>query len=531
MMMFMLGVDCIEKEYGLLAVLKDVSFSIGSGQKVALIGNNGSGKSTLLRILASIETSDRGRIRFDPDARIGYVPQDIAIERDEIVANFLRGDRFEHDGTFEQRMNVLLKGFGFEASDREKKISMLSGGQKRKVFLVRMFLSDANIFLLDEPTNDLDLPAIVWLERLLAHSDATVLVASHDRRFLDHVIEKIIEIDDRTHTASMTNGTYSEYLVACAKKRERLRLAYKEQREEIARLEDRAEALKKRGEEGNAWEGSDNDTLLRGFKRNRSKGSGKRAKAIEKRIGQIEMIEKPFERKPLEILLPESGKHGNRDIVLENVVAGYPNGFHLHPFSANFLFGKRYGFIGLNGSGKSTLLRTMIGALLPLQGDVRIGSGVRFGHLDQEHDALDLDATPLDLLRKRAGLIPEKAFLLLDIFGLDPKRAHDPIRLLSPGGRVRLILALFSALEVNTLVLDEPTNHLDLEALSALEETLETFKGTVILVSHDRVFIERIRLDAMYLLNDNDGIGFVDDYRAYVQRIERETDAGLGSLH
>lgn len=526
----MISVEHLEKEYGLLTILKDVSFSIGSGQKIALIGNNGSGKSTLLRILAGAETSDRGRVRFDPDARIGYVPQDIVIKKDEVVADFLRGDDVEHDGAFEQRMNILLKGFGFEASDREKKISTLSGGQKRKVFLVRMFLSDANAFLLDEPTNDLDLPAIIWLERLLVDADVTVLVASHDRRFLDHVIEKILEIDDRMHTASMTNGTYSEYLVACAKKRERLRLQYEEQREEIIRLEDRAEDLKKRGEKGNAWEGSDNDTMLRGFKRNRSKRSGKRAKAIEKRIDQIEVIEKPFERKPLEILLPENKKHGNRDILLEGVVAGYPNGFHLQPFSLNISFGKQCGFIGLNGSGKSTLLRTMIGALPPLQGDIRIGSGVRFGHLDQEHDALDLHATPLDLLRKRANLVPEKAFLLLDIFGLDPKRAHDSIRLLSPGGRVRLILALFSALEVNTLVLDEPTNHLDLEALDALEEALETFKGTVILVSHDRVFIERVRLDVMYLLSEGGETGFVEDYQAYVESIERETEARLRSL-
>lgn len=520
----MITIDHVEKTYGLLPVLKDVSFSIGLSQKVALIGNNGSGKSTLLKIIAGQETADRGRIHVDPGVRIGYIPQDIVFSEDVTIENVLRAVAGDHDGSFERRMNLLLRGFDFDVRDHEKKISTLSGGQRRKLYLVRTLLEGADLLLLDEPTNDLDLPAIIWLERLLVASHVSAIIASHDRSFLDHVAEKVIEIDDVTHVANVTGGTYSDYLVVSQKKRERLRAEYCEQQEEIARLGKRATELKIASARGSAWEGRDNDKLLRNFKRDRAGRSGKRAKAIEKRIEQIEKIEKPFERKPLELLLPKEGKRGNRDIVLEDVVAGYPDGFHMQPCSLSIPFGRRLCFIGRNGSGKSTFLQTVIGKRPALEGEVRIGSGVCFGHLAQKHDALDRDATPLQILQSRAGLTLEKSFLLLDIFGVDPKRAHDPIRLFSPGGRVRLLFALFSALGVNALVLDEPTNHLDLEALSALEEALETFEGTVILVSHDRTFIEHVRLDAIFLFAKDGTITSISDYRGYVDAIER--DAG-----
>lgn len=521
----MLTVDHIEKTYGLLPVLKDVSFSIGRSQKVALIGNNGSGKSTILRMIAGQEAPDHGRIHLDPGVRIGYVSQDIVFSEDVTMEAFLRASIGEIDGSFERRVNVLLNGFGFDRGDYEKKIRTLSGGQRRKVSLIRTLLEGADLLLLDEPTNDLDLPAIIWLEHLLTASDAAVIVASHDRSFLDHVVQKMIEVDDVTHEVSIVGGKYSDYLIASEKKRARLQAEYLEQQGEIARLGKRATDLKIASARGSAWEGRDNDKLLRDFKRDRAGRSGKRAKAIEKRIEQIEKIEKPFERKPLELLLPKEGKRGNRDIVLEEIVAGYPGGFRMQPCSLSIPFGRRLCFIGRNGSGKSTFLQTMIGKLPPRGGEARIGSGVRFGHLTQEHDALDREATPLQILQSRAGLTLEKSFLLLDIFGIDPKRAHDPIRLFSPGGRVRLLFALFSALGVNALVLDEPTNHLDLEALSALEEALETFEGTVILVSHDRAFIERVRLDAIFLFTEDGGMQRIQDYREYVDALDRDATA------
>lgn len=516
----MLIVNHLEKEYGLLSVLREVSFSVGRGQKMALIGNNGSGKSTLLKILAGLEKEDRGFIRFDPDAKIGYVPQDLLLPQDKTIEDFFYEGYLEHDGVFDQQINALLKGFGFESTDRKMALSVLSGGQRRKVCLIKLFLDGSNLFLLDEPTNDLDLPAILCLERLLMNSDVTVIVASHDRRFLDRVARKILEIDDVSHTASVTNGLYSEYLIASTKKRERLFVQYAEQQDEIERLKNRAKELKRRNQKGNIWEGSDNDTLLRGFKRNRSIRSGKRAKAIEKRIDQMDEIEKPFERKPLELLLSNNTKQGNRDILLEQVVAGYPNTFQMQPYTFYLPFGKRVCFVGLNGVGKSTLLKTMTGGLVPIQGEVRIGSGVRFGFLTQEHDLLDRTLTPLQVLQLKAGSVPEKAFLLMDIFGIDTRQANDLIDTLSPGTRVRLILAIFYALEVNALILDEPTNHLDIEALMALEEAMESFRGTVILVSHDRMFIENVRMDAIYHLDKSGKVNFVQDYQRYVEDLE-----------
>lgn len=518
----MLIVECLEKEYLSAPVLKSVSFSIGRGQKMALIGNNGSGKSTLLKILAGLEKEDKGVVRFDPDAKIGYVPQDLVFSQDEIVEDFLCHGYSERDGAFDQRMHLLLKGFGFMDTDLKKNCSALSGGQGRKICLIKAFLDGSNVFLLDEPTNDLDLPAILCLERLLMNVDATVIVASHDRRFLDHVVHKILEINDISHTASVANGVYSEYLAASIKKRERILAQYAAQQDEVARLKNRAKELKARNQQGNVWEGSDNDTLLRGFKRNRSIRSGKRAKAIEKRIDQMDVIEKPFERKPLEFLLSKNAKQGNRDISLEQVVAGYPNAFQTQPCTLHFSFGKRVGVVGLNGAGKSTLLRTMTGRMAPIQGEVRIGSGIRFGHLTQEHDSLDRTSTPLRAFQQKTDLVPEKIFLLMDIFGIDTHRATDLIDTLSPGNRVRLILAIFYAQRVNVLILDEPTNHLDIEALLALEEALASFEGTVILISHDRTFIENIKMDAIYCLDMTGKVNLIQDYQRYIEELEHQ---------
>jgi ATPase subunit of ABC transporter with duplicated ATPase domains len=234
----------------------------------------------------------------------------------------------------------------------------------------------------------------------------------------------------------------------------------------------------------------------------------------------LDRIEKPFEKKPLELLLPEQPHGVNADIDLETAVAGYPGSFHLQPISLHIPFAARRCFIGLNGAGKTTLLNTLTGTSPPLQGAVRIGSGLHFGHLMQEHESLDLSKTLLQTLQEKTSLEHEVCYFLLDVFSLDPERASDLVGSLSPGGRVRLILATFSALRVNALVLDEPTNHLDLEALAALEEAMERFQGTILLVSHDRAFIERLRLDRFYLLDQEGALQSIPDYGSYVQEME-----------
>lgn len=528
----MLTVQHLEKEYPGVDVFKDVSFSIGKGQKIALIGNNGSGKSTLLRILSGDESPDRGTIRYNPGVRVAYVPQDVSVHENRSLSDFLH-DSFPttQDEFFpEAQLNTLLVAFGFSTERRKKSLSEMSGGEKKKTELIRALIQNTDILLLDEPTNNLDLPSIIALEQIILSSSATIIVASHDRRFLDRTATHILELDSRTHDISLTRGSYSDHLERERQKREAAKKAYTEQQDEIHRLETRAKELNDAAKTGTQWEGSDNDTLLRGFKRNRAIRSAKRAKAIEKRAQRLDQLEKPFEKKPLELLLPKQSHGGNADIDLESAVAGYPNSFTLQPASLHIAFGTRLCLIGLNGAGKTTLVKTVTGVSPPLQGIVRIGSGLRFGHLMQEHESLDPSKTLLQTLREKSDLEVEDCFFLLDVFGLDPERANDHVETLSPGGRVRLILATFSAQRINALVLDEPTNHLDLEALAALEEALEGFGGTVILISHDRAFIERIRLDAVYVLDERGSLRLIPDYLAYIGELETNATSLLHGL-
>jgi ATPase subunit of ABC transporter with duplicated ATPase domains len=243
----------------------------------------------------------------------------------------------------------------------------------------------------------------------------------------------------------------------------------------------------------------------------------------------MDKVERPIERDPFEIPLEAGVGSGTLDIRLTDVVAGYPDGFTVGPMSFDVRFKSRVGIMGLNGSGKSTILKTITGVLSPLGGEVEIGSGVKLGNMMQEHESLPRDETLLELLTKRAELSQEMSYAKLARFGFDERQVKQPIGTLSPGGRARLLLALFSAQSVNMLVLDEPTNHLDLEALDALEETLRTYEGTVLLVSHDRYFLETARLDTTYLLSDG-VLTRIPDYKAYVADAETRAQQLLKSL-
>jgi len=552
----------IQKSYGSMTVLADVSFSLAKGQKVALVGDNGIGKTTLLKIVAGLEETDAGTIEVFRTACIGYLPQDTSLVGDETIEEYLRqvagidvlerkleelanyledevkareyGDLHEQyerlDGyAFEHRIKVMLSGFGLDLIGLGHNVSNLSSGQKNKVALAGILLKGVDLLLLDEPTNNLDLPALIWLEDFLRKSEAASIVVSHDRRFLDRIVRKIFELDRNTRTLNISGGTYSDYLEMITKRSARQKLDYRFQQEEIKRLKEQARQQRAASAKGSNWQGSDNDKFLRGFKRDRAGGSGRKAKVIEKRIEQMDKIEKPIERDPFEIPIEADVGPGTLDIRLIEVVAGYADGFNIGPMSFDVQFRSRVGIMGINGSGKSTILKTITGVLSSLGGVVEIGSGVKIGNMMQEHESLPRNETLLELLTKRAGLSQEMSYAKLARFGFDGQYVKQLIGTLSPGGRARLLLALFSAQSVNTLVLDEPTNHLDLEALDALEETLRTYEGTVLLVSHDRYFLETARLDTTYLLSDGVLIR-IPDYKVYVADAETRAQRLLKSL-
>lgn len=327
-------------------------------------------------------------------------------------------------------------------------------------------------------------------------------------------MKKVFELDWNTHTLNITGGTYSDYLEMVVKQTARQKEGYRLQQEEIERLSDKARDKRADAARGARWVGKDNDKFLRGFKRDQAGKSSRVAKAIDKRIEQMDKVEKPVEKDPFEIPLEAEVGSGTLNVNLIDVVAGYNGGFKIGPVSFELRYGNRIGIMGLNGTGKSTLLKTLTGQLEPLSGEIEIGSGIRIGNMMQEHETLLRDRTLLEFLAERAHLSQQESYAKLAKFGFEERQVKLPIATLSPGGRARLLLALFSAQSVNMLVLDEPTNHLDLEALEALEETMKTYRGTVVLVSHDRYFLEKASLDVVYVLSEGI-LTRIPDYRTY----------------
>lgn len=534
--------DKIHKAYGTIAVLDDISFSLERGQKVGLIGYNGTGKTTLLKILAGLVEPDSGEITTKKDAVIGYMPQDTSLVSDETIRDYVRRisgmadledqmDKSEEatveyerrDGyTFYHRLDVMLAGFGLADVSGDRPINSLSSGQKSKVFMAGVLLSDPDILLLDEPTNNLDLPALIWLEDFLQRADAACIIVSHDRLFLDRIVRKIFEIDWHTRTLNITSGRYSDYLVRKEKEMARQWREHEAQQEEIKRLEEQARKKKQEALSGSRYMGTDNDKFLRGFKRDRAGKSGKQAKAIEKRIEQMEIVEKPVERDVFRIHLRPTKPEGTRDITLTDVVAGYTNdGFKVGPVSLSIPYGSRVVILGLNGTGKTTLLRTISGELAVLEGKVSRGSALVVGNLTQEHDNLPREETIKDFLTRRAGIQVQEAYALAVKFGFRAAEIDKPISALSPGGRARLLFALFSALSANALILDEPTNHLDLEALEALEEAVTHYDGSIVLVSHDRRFLEKFRPTDTYVLSEGK-LSRQESFETYAANAERQ---------
>jgi ATPase subunit of ABC transporter with duplicated ATPase domains len=385
-----------------------------------------------------------------------------------------------------------------------------------------VLLSDPDILLLDEPTNNLDLPALIWLEDFLQRSDAACIIVSHDRFFLDRIVRKIFEIDWHTRTLNITSGRYSDYLVRKKKELARQWQKYEDQQEEIKRLEEQARKKKQEALSGSRYMGTDNDKFLRGFKRDRAGKSGRQAKAIEKRIEQMKVVERPVERDVFRIHLRPTKPEGTRDITLADVVAGYADdGFKVGPVSLSIPYGSRVVILGLNGAGKTTLLRTISGELPALDGKVSRGNALVIGNLTQEHDNLPREESIKDFLTRRAAISVQDAYTLAVKFGFKAAEIDKPISVLSPGGRARLLFALFSALSANVLILDEPTNHLDLEALEALEEAVAHYEGTIVLVSHDRRFLENFHPTDTYFLSEGK-LSRQESFETYVVNAEQQ---------
>ncbi len=536
----MLTIKNIQKNVGGQRVLNKASFSLGEGQRAALIGLNGVGKSTLLKIIAGIEEPNIGKVMKPNRVLLGYLPQEAVADKDMSLGEYLRDmaglgvieaelERLETKLTepeaqeqydslmaeferlggyeFERRMQKVVKGLRIKHIDSSRSILTLSGGERRKIALAGVLLRGVDLLLLDEPTNNLDLPALTFLENWIKSSKTTCLIASHDRRFLDEVVTKVIEIDWYRRDTSIFAGNWTQFMETKEHARRRLKEQYRLQEEERARLlvskDEKIDWVER------VWDKKkrDNDKMVDHFKKERAaKKFSASARVLEGREKRLNKIGKPVEKEPLELefFAPEE-KEGEYSIVFDKVVAGYQEAFVVGPIDWTITYGEKVALLGDNGVGKTTLLKTLAGELKPLSGAVQIGAGIQVGYLLQEHDLLlqNEDMTLENYLKYRLpSELHESIGGLVGIYQLSPLFLGNKMKHLSPGERVRALLLILVEQRANCLVLDEPTNHLDLESIEAFEEAMDAFPGTVILVTHDRMFLDHVHLDQRVVLKD-----------------------------
>ncbi len=423
----------VTKSYGAEVVLQDVSLVVPPRARIGLVGPNGAGKSTLLRLLGGLEEPDEGRIRRTPPAlAVGYLAQ-------------------ERDGGARTR----------------------SGGQEARAALAELLRGAPDVLLLDEPTNDLDFAGLAWLERSLASHPGSLVVVSHDRAFLDRTVARVVELDEWTRGTTEYSGGWSDYEAERERRRER---HYRRWESSVAERR-RIEAQERRMAD---WE-------RRGYGQGRKKKKSKDVKrTYAAKLARVEVVEKPYEPWELQLSLGSASRSGDVVLRLEHAVVERRS-FRLGPLDLEIGWGDRVAIAGPNGSGKTTLLDALLGRR-PLAAGTRVlGAGVVLGELEQDRAALTRLQTLLEIFR---DFEEGTARTLLAKFGLGADDVLRPSASLSPGERTRAALALLTARGVNCLVLDEPTNHLDVEAIEELERALAGYDGTVILVTHDRRFLE-----------------------------------------
>ena len=535
--MIILSANNLTKVYGTDVIIEKVSFHVNKGEKVGIVGRNGAGKTTLLNMLTGELKPDDGEFFVSQDTRIGYLKQRDNFNSDNTVMEEIEGifanlhrleeeiknvshqieegdvsektlkrlddlnNLFQNGGgyTYKSEMIGILNSMAFGKEYYDKKISSLSGGERTRLALAALLLEKPDILLLDEPTNHLDIGTLRWLEQYLSSYRGTILIVSHDRYFLDQTVDRIFEVEN--HKVYTYEGNYSQFAEKKRQRRETELRAYNNQQKEIARQEEMIRWMKSRGTEH----------LV------------KRAQSREKRLDMIDRLDKPeAQQGKMRISFKQNFKSGE-DVLLTQGLSktfGWGQGERLlfENVDLDIKRGEKVCIVGPNGVGKTTLLRIFLGELEQTNGYLKIGHNVAFGYYDQGQLLLNGDNTVLEELKESYRLYTDTE--MRSILGRFLFRGEDvflKVASLSGGEKARLSLLKLMLSGANTLILDEPTNHLDIESKEVFEDALLDFPGTLIVVSHDRYFLQKIPTRILEL--ETDGITeYLGRYDYYMEK-------------
>src|SRR6266571_256898 len=515
--MLLVDFSKVSKDFGGNPVFNEIDLEIIEGERIGLVGENGSGKSTLFKLIAGLDTPTEGVISRRRNSTVGYLSQEVDPEQShktifeavaetsaelstlsatlseletqmsdpqiaedpEAMSSVLEAygkaqERFEALGgyTLEHKVEAVLSGLGFAPEEYGQEVGELSGGEKKLVNLARLLLQMPDLLLLDEPDNHLDLDAKAWLEQYIQNYPGTVLIISHDRHLLDRAVKKIFELEDGN--IFVYAGSYSYYFEARQQRLLKRYELYMLQQDEIKRLEASMRQLK-------GW-AKLNDKFA-----SRAENMAKRMERIKQ-----EAVNRPIlTRDKIRVNL-DADRSGKKVLEVKGLSKSFEGRVLFEPFDLTILYGERVGIVGANGSGKTTLLKTMLDIIPADTGSVKIGASVVTGYYAQEQETLPLDSTPIDFVRRIKPMTEPHAISFLRGLLFSYRDIHTTIRNLSGGEKSRLQLARLMLTDANFLLLDEPTNNLDIASVEVLEASLQEFEGTVLTVSHDRYFLDKI---------------------------------------
>ena len=537
--MIVLSCNNLTKSFGIDTVLENISFSINAGEKIGLIGVNGAGKTTLFRILTGQYGYDQGEFFISKSLTVGHLEQsaplnpeytifqetlevfrsliEMEAELRQLEHQIAQQSQLSNSNSLNQLMDLyarlseefqqkngygyrseirgVLKGLGFTEEEFEQPIFQLSGGQKTRVNLAKLLLTKPNLLLLDEPTNHLDIEAVEWLEGYLRTYAGTVLLISHDRYFIDEVVNKIYELENRSLT--IYHGNYSYYSEKKLQVYEQQLKEYVEQQKEIEKQEE----------------------VIRRFKQHGTEKLAKRAQSREKRLAHIERIEKPLLLyKKAKIRFETRISSGEDVLQVSNLSKSFEDALLFQNVSFEIYKGERVGLIGPNGIGKSTLFKILLNRLPYDTGLIRIGHNVILGYYDQEQSDLDQKSTVIDeIWKENIHFTQTEVRTLLGSFLFSGDDVQKDISALSGGEKSRVALLKLMLSKANFLLMDEPTNHLDISSKEVLEEALLHYNGTLFLISHDRYFLNRVTTKIFEL--SQDGVQqYLGNYKYYQEK-------------